>query len=177
MPNLRLAPPSATHGGDGYLVVWNENTSACGVDYNLRGQRLSMTGVNLGQPIAINSAANMQALPTVAFDGEKYLVTWTDGRAGIPSVEPCPTSPPAPGWCFACPGGLPGVNVYGQFVSTTGELLYATGQPEFLIPISVRDNLRSTVAFGGGKYLLTWNVLGEFSGTAIWETYWATMNP
>ena len=71
-----------------------------------------------------------QHMPAVAFDGENYLVAWTDNRLG-----------------------QNGENIYGSRVTPSGIVLDQAGIP---ISVALDSQLDPTVAFDGANYLLAW---------------------
>jgi large repetitive protein len=113
--------------GTNYLVAWGD----LGAGLDIHGARVSPTGVVLDPGgIPISTAANLQQLPAIAFDGTNYLVAWGDSRS------------------HCC-------DVYGARVSTGGSVLDSGG-----IPISTGTNLEITfpaLAFDGTNYLVAWN--------------------
>jgi hypothetical protein len=75
------APAVASNGSD-WLVVWGKRGSGT---YDLRGERISSTGSQLGE-FGISSAAGDQDTPSVAFDGS-FLVAWHDRRSSsVPDI-------------------------------------------------------------------------------------------
>ena len=83
--------------GTNYFVVWQDLRA--GLTRDIYGTRVTASGVVLDVAgIAINTAANDQIQPAVAFDGASYLVVWQDSRGA-------------------------NVDIYGQRVATTGALL------------------------------------------------------
>jgi hypothetical protein len=93
--------------------------------YNITAQLMSSGGTLLGSRISLGHAGSS---PMAAFDGTKYLVVWTD-------IFPA----------FAG-GDTSGVgNLYGQFLSTTGNLMGTT------FTIATGANIR----FGKGRGGLT----------------------
>ncbi|AKT42693.1 hypothetical protein [Chondromyces crocatus] len=85
-----LASPNAGHGihsaiaanGPNALVVWSDRADNFGFWQNndIKGVFLDANGP-VGAPIKVQSAS-AQRHPSVAFDGENFVVAWSDGRNG-----------------------------------------------------------------------------------------------
>ena len=68
-------------GANGYFVVWQDTRGTNGMD--IFGCRLSATGEVLDPgAIAISTASGDQTDPAVSWNGQQYLVVWTDKRSG-----------------------------------------------------------------------------------------------
>ncbi|MEO0077538.1 MAG: hypothetical protein ABIK86_00860, partial [candidate division WOR-3 bacterium] len=86
-PNgIRISPPVGAYAADMaygrgcFLVVWNDPTFP---DQNIFAARVSQSGVLLDpEPIPVCLTPDMQYMPTVEFDGENFLVAWSDYRNG-----------------------------------------------------------------------------------------------
>ncbi|WP_157758287.1 Ig-like domain-containing protein [Cystobacter fuscus] len=77
-PTYKSNPAVASHGTD-YLVVWADRSD--GTTSDIHGTRVKSTGEVLDPSgLAVCKAANEQATPALAFNGEEYLVTWSDKR-------------------------------------------------------------------------------------------------
>jgi hypothetical protein len=75
---VRQYEPRIAWNGTNHLVVW---TNYSGSFQDIAGARVSTSGQVLDStPIAISSAALGQSNPHVAWDGQRYLVTWDDNR-------------------------------------------------------------------------------------------------
>ncbi|HTW92053.1 MAG TPA: hypothetical protein VMH22_10135 [bacterium] len=73
------AYPAATYDGTDYVVVWQDSRSSL---WDIYGARVSKQGVVLDTSgIAVTAVGN-QTYPSVTFDGENNLVTWSDKRNG-----------------------------------------------------------------------------------------------
>jgi hypothetical protein len=138
--NEQLSPAVGSNG-DGFLVVWADSRNQelgqgyLGVVTDIYGVRLDGAGRVLdpaGIPIA--RAPMGQSFPALASDGDRYLVVWTDGRAG---------DGPA--------------HIYGTFVTRDGAVTDPSG---FQISDGApgENELRPSVAWGGSSYLVTWQV-------------------
>ncbi len=74
-----LSEPAISYGSGYYFVVWSGTDS----NQNIYGARILIDGTVLdpgGFPICVDSGIQLD--PAVASDGERFLVTWTDTRAG-----------------------------------------------------------------------------------------------
>jgi len=131
--------PAAGSNGDGFLVAWSDTRNReigevyLGEVTDVYGTRLDAAGRVLDPGgIAIARAPSDQALPAVASDGDRYLVVWTDGRAG----------------------DTPG-HIYGTFVTRDGAVTDPAG-------FQISDDANSyiqvlpSVAWGGSNYLVAW---------------------
>jgi len=121
--------PAIAWGQESFLAVWddlrNQNLDIYGARIDSLGQVLD----SLGLPIRLDSGLD-QRRPTIAFDGENYLVVW---QSDLDST------------------GL-NYRIEGLRVSSQGEVL----DPEPLL-ISTSDyGSYPDVAFAGGKYLVVW---------------------
>jgi len=90
---------------------------------------LFCTSLAEGEDFPIVTATAEQTEPDVAASGDNYLVVWTDSR-----------------------GGTSNLNIYGQIVAPTGELLGT------LVPVCTRPGNQRTpaVASNGLNYLVVW---------------------
>jgi len=121
--------PSVAFGGENYFVVWQDwrrQRSSC----DIYGARISQAG-NVLDPagIVICSTKNYQFSPSVAFDGQNYLVVWEDYR------------------------GYSGSDIYGARISQTGVVLDPDG---FAIAVVAHGQYSPSVAFDGQNYLVVW---------------------
>ncbi len=74
------AVPSIAHDLVNYFVVWEDRSNGLSQS-DIVGARINVNGLILDKPpISISAAPRAQYLPFVDFDGESYLVTWTDIR-------------------------------------------------------------------------------------------------
>jgi large repetitive protein len=124
--------PAVAWDGTDYLVVWSRYESD---GFDVLGTRIGTDGVVLDDPpISISTASRDQTDPTVAFDGENYLVAWTDQRADELTRD-----------------------IYGTRVSPAGTVLDAA------IPISTAPNRQTNpaVASDGSEFLVVWQSQGN----------------
>jgi hypothetical protein len=119
-------------GGDDRLVVWiDDRPDAPG----LYGGRVGPDGEILdgaGFPIALGTDL---AAPAVAFDGERFLVTWTAGIS----------------WSG-------GTAIVAALVTSAAEV----SPPVTISAPDVGDVADPTVAFGGGTFLVGWSHYEQF---------------
>jgi hypothetical protein len=131
--------PAVGSNGDGFLVAWsdtrNQETGSIylGKVTDVYGARLDAGGHVLDPAgIVIARAPSDQALPAVASDGDRYLVVWTDGRAG------------------ATPG-----HIYGTFVTRDGTVTDPAGF-QISDDASGAIQILPSVAWNGSSYLVVW---------------------
>lgn len=127
---FHMAQAQIASGGSSFLVVYNNDD-----DYNTRvlGRLVDSGSGPVGSEFVIDGSSYPSDNPSsVIFDGEKYLVVWTDEMSG--------------------PGGDTEVwHFYGNFVSTTG-----TVSAKF--PVSVFEGFKMApfISHDGEKFLVTW---------------------
>lgn len=115
--------------GTNYLVVWND---VRGYEYDIYGARVDKSGDlvdSLG--FVICEAYGRQIMPRIAFDGDNYLVVWSDWRWLDDNDR----------------------DIYGARVSPSGEVLDPEG---IMICAAGGDQYYPSVAFNGSDYLVVW---------------------
>ena len=119
----------AAFDGENYLAIWQEGLPDNGAV--IRAQFLNQQGQLIGNNFSVRPdglGSNVaQIYPDVEFNGEHYLVVWDDNRNG-------------------------NRDVYGQFVSVTGELIGG----DFAISTHVTDQMLVQLAFGGQNFYAVW---------------------
>ena len=121
--------------GTNYLITW-ESGYQDGDVYGIYGQLVDSAGVSIGEEFQINTyTTSHQQAPTIAFDGENYLVMWeSNGQDGSQ------------------------YGVYGQFINPYGELI----GDEFLVNTYTSiDQHYPSVASDGTDFLATWQSWGQ----------------
>lgn len=98
-------------------------------------QMISADGAKVGELILTGRTG---IATNVAFDGTNFLLIWEDD--GLNTLN----------------GGSQGFQVYGQFISTAGT---AVGSPFDISGLGIWFDGVKTMAFGGGKYLVTYTRL------------------
>lgn len=68
--------PRIVHNGSNYLIVWQEYTTT----NNIIGQFVSPGGTLIGDTIVITSGPLNHVSPTVACDGNRFLVVWSQDQ-------------------------------------------------------------------------------------------------
>lgn len=101
-------PPAVRFGLDSYLVAFNDQRSDGGWD--IMGQVVGTDGSLAGMPIAIKTGGS-QIVPTIGFDGERYLVAYNDFSKDTSNWGVCDGSE---GTCW---------DLRGRYVSTEGTLI------------------------------------------------------
>jgi large repetitive protein len=135
--------------GTGYLVTWQNVSSAASAGLDVSGMRISSAGVLLDSaPIVLASDQNQEARPAVASNGTDYLVVWTDDRASD------------------------GGDIYGSRVDSTGLSLDPNGLQIAVAPGAQQD---PAVASDGSSYMVVWSdartdTAGDISGTRVHPT-------
>ncbi len=150
---------SVIFDGTNYLVVWEDQVGGWpDGEWDLFAQRLDTFGGAVGDVIPVSTAAGSQHMPSVAFDGSRFLVTWTDLRNQLDDNFICNVGD---GTCM---------DIYGQFLSQSGSLL----GPELRINEDPGNQFAASVAFGASKYMVVWTsgdvfggVNGDVFGTTI----------
>ena len=124
---------SAAFDGTNYLVGLQGDA----VDrHNIAAQLVSQSGTLVGSLIPIGHTGGA---PSVAFDGTRYLLAWTDD------------------------GTNPQNRVYGQFIAPAGNL---EGAPFAIGPASGGQELNA-LAFGATTYLVVWDCRQDTGCTGI----------
>lgn len=73
--------PAVTSGGTGYLVAWTDYRNNATASADIYGTRVSDAGlVQDPSGSALSTAPNRQITPSVASNGDDYLVAWSDYR-------------------------------------------------------------------------------------------------
>jgi hypothetical protein len=164
--------------GENSFAVWTDFRA--GLSGDIYGARIGPDGTTLdGTGILISGLPTGQARPTVAWDGQNFLVVWVDWRSGSQQLYGARVTPAG---VVLDPGGIlvvptPGTNssvqiaasdenflvvwhppslseVRGTRVSPDGVVLDLTG---FLISNGSGTGARDgQVAWGAGNYLVTW---------------------
>ena len=124
-----------------YLAVWYRKTKS---GFDIYGTRIEENGEIIDEEgIEICTASNDQMFPSVASDGENFLVVWQDKRSGKR-------------W-----------DIYGTIVTNDGQVLspfpIATGKLTY-------DQVSPNLAFDGENYLVVWQ--GK-KNAKLWNIYFA----
>ena len=145
-------PATVGFGAGRYLVVWNDEIGGSGSgEWDLFGRMVDVSGMPLGSPIPIADAPGPQLLPFVAFDGSKFLVTWTDLANDLDGEFDCD---PGEGSC---------ADIHGRFVDLAGNLV-GDAWPLVTEPSS---QLVSPVAFDGSRYFMAWGSEATMPGAPL----------
>ena len=125
------ATVGAAFDGTNYLVAMVTGSQMSSV----AGQLISQNGTRVGSLIAVGDAGGA-CCNAVAFDGTNYLMVWENDLAS------------------STRGTTSTFTAYGQFINTAG---VALGQPVALTNADLWLDGVKFLAYGGGKYLLTYS--------------------
>ncbi len=128
--------PAVAFDGQHYLVVWQDWRNGHG---NIYGNRISRYGVGSPNEIAISTVVYWQFSPTVAFDGQNYLVVWQDYRRGE-------------------------YDIWGARISQAGDILDTIG---IVVSAAINDQCNPSIAFDGTNYLVVWEHNSDIYGARI----------
>ena len=123
--------PRVASDGTDYLVVWDDYRHLKNDNYDIYGARVDAAGKVLDPGgILISGATGNQSVPTVAHDGNGYLVAWYDHRNNK-------TYP----------------DIYGARLNATGTVQDPAG-----IAISTATSYQyyPKIAVGGGNFMVVW---------------------
>jgi len=115
--------------GTNYLVGIEDHSTS---PPSIKAQRIDASGAKVGS--VISTGRNGISAYT-AFDGDNYLLIWEDDPGGTAADR---------------------FRIYGQFISPSGTLV---GSPFAVSSAGVWYDGVKTMAFGGGKYLVTYTKL------------------
>ncbi len=126
-----------------YFLAYTTGNDDLDQAYTLYGQRISKSGTNIGNPLLISSVNPREI--NMSYDGTNYLVTWVKDTDGYYEES----------------------DVYGQFVSKTGELAGSN----FVIDDddNASDNPTS-IAFDGSRYLVSFHETSP-NNDELWNLY------
>jgi MYXO-CTERM domain-containing protein len=137
---LTKGHPAIAFDGANYLVVWmdirDRSAQVYGARINPAGQVLDPDGFRIStaaiEPTEPLPVPNGQEDPTVAFDGTRFLVAWSDARRSLTS----------------------GRDIYAAHVTTQGSVVEAGG---FVITEEAGDQVLPVAASAGaGQAAVTW---------------------
>lgn len=96
--------------GEKYLVIWTDQTQDYPNVWQFYGKFVYPNG-NQSSHFTITTVDSHKFLPFIAFDGSKYLITWSDGRN-------CGSLPDESMSCIRT-----GIDIYGRYYSKQGNAL------------------------------------------------------
>jgi hypothetical protein len=124
----RQRNPTVAFNGIYFLVAWQDERE--GDDYDIYATRVNQSGIVLdtnGIPISTIRFEDQKG-PSIAYDGNNYLVVWYDERNGY-------------------------YDIYGARVSQSGIVLDPNG---IAISKAANDQRVPSVAFDGSNYIVAW---------------------
>jgi len=129
-----IAPGIVSDGGDGALIVWQDNHAEGKTGNDIYAQRVSSLGASMWDPmgVVISSAAGNQEAPQIVADGAGgAIVVWEDARTGL------------------------GYNIYAQRVNAKGERLWS--EKGVAIATSANDQIEARLVSDGAEgALIVW---------------------
>lgn len=132
-PGVQRSPAVAFNGLH-YLVVWHDNMGSAPWD-TINGRAVSLSGVPLGDEQIISQATtNTRFYPAVASNGTDFFVVWQENSNYATSYSDIH-------------GRQVGIDGAGNAIP--GSLTWQNERPGY--------QFFPSVAFGGGKYLVTWS--------------------
>ncbi|MBS4096778.1 MAG: hypothetical protein KGZ83_08090 [Sulfuricella sp.] len=126
------ASAGAAFDGINYLLAMESDTAAARV----AAQMVSSDGTRIGPVIETGHSGQSCCAAGIAFDGSNYLMVWEEDQGVKNSWTP--------------------FMIYGQFISTASTVI---GQPFALTTAGITLDGMNVLAYGGGKYLLTYTRL------------------
>jgi len=157
-------PVNVAFDGTNYLVVWHDGNPLCNDAFNgalnLFGQIVTPSGTLSGGVINVSVASGDQILPSMAFSGTNYLVTWMDMRNDTNYNNICDAGE---GTCW---------DIYGQYVSKSGALVGS----EFVINNDAGNQAGGVMGFNNGKYFVLIDNMDTFGGD-VGDVYGVFVTP
>ncbi|MCY1016116.1 hypothetical protein [Pyxidicoccus sp. MSG2] len=130
-PAPYIAPFSVGSDGETFLLAWAEQQTTAR-SWDVLATKVGAAAELPATPATLLSVvANTQKQPTVAFDGEHYVVAWVDNRNALDS----------------------GQDIYAARVGTDGALLDLAGVPVTTAP---DPQASPRIACEGGRCLVVW---------------------
>ncbi|WP_243338178.1 InlB B-repeat-containing protein [Anaeromyxobacter soli] len=137
--------PAVSGGRGGFLVAWSD---VQGGTARLHAARATGAGaLTLGSEFPLSAAAGWQDFAAIGFDGESYLVAWSDGRNGL---------------------GPGDTDIYSVRVSAAGAVLEGS---EALVSAAPGAQHHPAIAIGPSAALIIWE--DERSGMGASDVYGA----
>jgi hypothetical protein len=130
--SLEAASPVVAYGNGVYLVAWAEAAIA------IRGVRLASDGTPLDeQPIGVSTYPSPKMMGGIAWDGSRFLVTWSDARLSDEWGEPI-------------------YDIYAARVAPDGSVLDENGIEVNAFPRYSKKN--SSVAALSDGFVVAWSI-------------------
>ncbi len=127
--------PTVASNGTDYVVAWRDDRN--GPMSDIYAARVTTAGSVLqSDGIEVSTASGEQSEPTIASNGNDYLVAWTDRRGG-------------------------GSDIYASRITATGNVADLAG---LAVGTHPGDELSPSVASNGADYLVVWEVKWTATG-------------
>ena len=142
-PSLQTSPAVAFDGTN-YLVVWHDRRPVGATSQSsIYGARISPSGAIVDSTkLAIVTTAGFNSYPDLAFDGENYLVVWSNALTS--GIDPAVST------------------IHGARLNKDGMLLDGPAESGgFMINAPLLGKSNPKVTFNGQDYLIAW-VVGSF---------------
>jgi len=123
-----VAPGIVSDGGDGALIVWQDNHADGKTGNDIYAQRVNSLGASMWDPmgVVVSSAAGNQEAPQILADGTGgAIVVWEDARTGL------------------------GYNIYAQRVNAKGERLW--NEKGVAVVASANDQIEARIVSDGAE--------------------------
>ncbi|MHB9118210.1 MAG: hypothetical protein ACYC2R_08030 [Burkholderiales bacterium] len=157
-------PPSAAFDGTNYLVAWNDEVGGTGShEWDIFGQRISPNGALVGNVIPITTEPGAQIVPTLVFDGTRYLAVWTDATNDANHNGICDAGE---GTCW---------DVYGQYIGKDGSLV----GNKITVSTDAGNQMGGVMSFNGKSYvgISSGIAMGSHGLSQVGDTYGVFITP
>lgn len=126
--------PDVAFNGVNYLVVWHDNHGSASWD-TINGRAVSPSGIPLGDEKVISLAQeNTRYSPAVASNGADFMVVWQENSNFSSTFS----------------------DIHGRQINIDGEGQVIPGEATWT-SIRPGQQFNPAIAFGGGRYLVTWS--------------------
>jgi hypothetical protein len=163
--------PFAAFDGTNYFIVWSDHSDA---NENVWGQLISTAGVAVGSPFKVVGENHIKQVYGFAFGSGKYLVMYRTSTNVMKGRFMSPDKTLGTAFTIAESSGdlgfsnlaSDGTDFVAAYMSPDNTVLYTRlihanstlGSPLTIVDANISDDAVG-IAYGGGKYLVTWNRL------------------